>query len=174
MITASTESASAMRPPRTGLRPSGIWAASAVAALVAVVTLIGLPRDAAARYGSPVVAHVMTAGGRGGVYLTAHRETAPAREAALRTRTDLPSRHSGTPTGDRRGTSRFGSFSDLGNGIVLARSARPLSQIAVVESVIVFTERDHRLAASGSSRVDDIHCAAGEAHRLRGPPSLVA
>jgi hypothetical protein len=175
MITASTNSASAMRPPRTGLGPIGIWATCAVAGLVALVALIGLPRDAAARYGSPVVAHVMTAGGRGGVYLTAHRDAAPERATALAGRTDARPGHAGTPYGpDRRGTSRLGSFADFGYGIVLTRSTRPLSQIAVVQSVIVLTERDHRIAASRSSRVDDFHCAAGQAHRLRGPPSLAA
>jgi hypothetical protein len=175
MTTASTNSASAMRPPRTGFGPSGIWATCAVAALLAVVTLIGLPRDAAARYGSPVVTHAMTAGGRGGVYLTAHRDAAPAREAAFGARTEARPGHAGTPQGtERRGASRLGSFADLGYGIALARSTRPLSQIAFVQSVIVLTERDHRIAASGSSRLDDFHCAAGQAHRLRGPPSLAA
>jgi hypothetical protein len=175
MTTASTESASAMRPPRTGLEPTRAWAASAVAALIALVALIGLPRDAAARYGSPMVAHAMTAGGRGGVYLTAHRDTTRTREIALRGHRSAPSRQEGTPPlGDRHGTSRLGSFADLGNGIVLARSARPLSQMVTVQSVIVLTERDHRIATAGSSRPDDIHCAAGQAHRLRGPPSLVA
>ena len=162
-----------MRPHRIGHRAaSGAWLASAIGALVAVVTMLALPQDAAAKYGSPLVAHVATAGGRGGVYLTAR----PARPADHR-EAHLDGTHAGraaTPHGERRGTARLGSFSDLGNGVVLARSARPAPQIAVVRSGLVLAARDARVAAVSGSRSDEFQHAAGQAHRLRGPPSQLA
>jgi hypothetical protein len=177
MITSSTERASAMRPRRTDLGPvSGVRLASAIGALVAMVTLLALPQDAAAKYGSPLVTHVATAGGRGGLYLTAR----PARPAEARP-THLEAAASGTragrtatPHGDRRGTTRLGSHSDLGNGVVLARPARSVPQIAVVRSGLVLAMRDARVASVSASRADEFQHAAGQAHRLRGPPSLLA
>lgn len=175
MTIPSTERACAMRPHRTGLRPtSGAWAASAVAALVAVVAMLAVPHEAAAKYGSPLVTHVATAGGRGGVYLVAHPERATTHRSAPTLHADASTGRPTAPFGDRRGTTRLGSHSDLGNGIVLARSARPVPQIAVVQSELVLAERTDGIAASGFSRADEFQHAAGPAHRLRGPPTLLA
>lgn len=171
MTTTSTARASATQLHGTGLRPtSGRSAAMLAGALVALATVLALPHDAAAKYGSPVVTHVATASGRGGVYLTARREPAAAPRTAQHLRAD----HSTSRPTERRASERLTSHSDLGNGIVLARSARPTPQLAVVQSTLALIERDARIDAAGAARFDEGQCAAGQAHRLRGPPSLGA
>jgi hypothetical protein len=171
MTTTSTAHASATQPHRTGLRPtSGRCAAWLACALVALVTMLALPREAAAKYGSPLVAHVATASGRGGVYLAAHRDPAPVVRRAQHLR---PDRATPRQT-ERRASERLASHSDLGNGIVLARSARPTPQLAVVQSALALIERNARIDAAGAARFDEGQCAAGQAHRLRGPPALGA
>ena len=166
-----------MRPHRAAFGAAPVaWAASGVAALVAVVALLAMPQVAAAKYGSPLVAHVATAGGRGGVYMTAradHGSSARAPRVAAMTGT-----HTGRPApehGERRATpAGLRSHFDLGNGVVLARSARPVQQIVVALSELAPTERASRFAAPTASRADEFQHAAGQAHRLRGPPSLRA
>lgn len=170
MIIDTTERARTEQPHRNGRRPAtGTWAASLLGALVAMVTFFALPHEAAAKYGSPLVTHVATAAGRGGVFLTARHATPTDRSTqTLRTGQTSP-RH-----GERRANERLASHSDLGNGIVLARSSRPTPQIAVVQSAITLIERDASIDAAGSARFDECQCAAGQAHRLRGPPSRIA
>ena len=164
-----------MRPRRAAHGVASVARAASVVALVAAVAILALPQDAAAKYGSPLVTHVTTAGGRGDVYLTVRSAHAPSarapRVAAVTARHAAPS----VPShGERRGADGLRSHSDLGNGVVLARSARPVQQILVALSDVVPTERAGRFAAPTSSRADEFQHADAQAHRLRGPPSLRA
>lgn len=177
MTISSTERAGEKRPHRApcGAAPVA-WAAPVVAALVAVVALLATPQVAAAKYGSPLVTHVTTAGGRGGVHLAIRADRGPsARTTRVVAMSGTHAAHAAPAQSERRGTSAgLRSHSDLGNGIVLARSARPVQQIVVALSELVATERTSRFAATTSSRADEFQHAAGQAHRLRGPPSLLA
>lgn len=164
-----------MRPHRAAHGAASVaWAAS-VAALVALVTLLALPQDAAAKYGSPLVTHVTSAGARGGVYLTVRADRGSSARAPRVAA--MGGRHAGQSApshGERRAADGLRLHSDLGNGVVLARSARPVQQIVVALSEIVPAERASRFAALSSSRADEFQHAAAQAHRLRGPPSLRA
>lgn len=174
MSTSSTERASETRPH--GAADQAVSAArAAVSALVAVVALLALPQVAAAKYGSPLVAHVTTAGGRGGVYLTLRADHgASARETRVAAVSGSHAGQAAPSPGERRTSAGLRSHSDLGNGVVFARSARPVQQIVVAPSELVTAERASRFAAPTSSRADEFQHAAGQAHRLRGPPSLRA
>lgn len=134
--------------------------------LLPVLSLLALPRESAAKYGSPVVAHLATAHGR--VFLAPSLRGSPAHRTTLHTAHPpvSASQDSHHPIGER-----VGSHSDLGNGNVLARPTRSSLQIVALQTPGCFSPRFADALRSGCRRSAAFQQVAGQAHRLRAPPS---
>jgi hypothetical protein len=170
MTTSLPENARAAHPTRPGeAAPACGRRLALAAAQLAIVAVFATPLEAAAKYGSPVVASVAFASGHDAFRTSLRTQHAAGRPSALRAEDVHADAPRTADTGERVPTAGFVLQSDLSPGIVHART-RPLQDRAIAWSDSGPPDRRDHVAATGTKRSAEAQEAIVQAHRLRGSP----